>query len=115
MRMKVKSDFCLKTGPKSENCGATWSLCPVVERYYFSLAATPLPSIHGTWVDSYIEMLNGTGIRIFTGTLLPWYMKLVYGLSTMARHESPTVGGDHLQTVLTIPDICLISSTTDNV
>ena len=73
---------------------------PVVEHYYSSLAVTPLLSIHGTWVDSYIEMLNSTGIRIFTGTLLPWYMKLVYGLSTTARHESPTVGRNHLQMVL---------------
>jgi hypothetical protein len=67
--------------------------------FFFYLAATPLLSIHGTWLDLSFEMLNGTGIRIFTGASLPWYMKLAYGLSTMARHESPPVGRDYLQTV----------------
>jgi hypothetical protein len=47
------------------------------ERFFFSLVATPLLSTHGTWLELFFEMLNGTGIRIFTGALLPWFVKSV--------------------------------------
>lgn len=52
-------------------------------------------------------MLNGSGIRIFTGALLPrsvliW---LVYGRNfILVRHKSSTVGRDYLQTVARILD-----------
>jgi hypothetical protein len=52
-------------------------------------------------------MLNGSGIRIFTGALLPrsvliW---LVYGRNfILVRHKPPTVGRDYLQTVARILD-----------
>jgi hypothetical protein len=47
-------------------------------------------------------MLNGSGIRIFTGALLPRgvLIRLVYGRNfILIRHKSSTVGRDHLQTV----------------
>jgi hypothetical protein len=57
-------------------------------------------------------MLNGTGIRIFTGTLLPRRCSIqlaherIFIVVLVGRHKSPTVGRDYLQTVARILDIC---------
>lgn len=64
---------------------------------------------HGDPVSQHraSKMLNGSGIRIFTGALLPRSVsiRLVYGRKfILVRHKSSTVGRGHLQTVARILD-----------
>lgn len=91
----------------------------IVNRFiYLSLPCIPVLSIssRSLFWPVHQKMLNGTGIRIFTGASLPrlvliqleWNRDRLPRL--VQRDEPPTAGRDHLQTVLRMLDMCPHSS-----